>query len=111
MKKKLLGLCLLVICLLGCASTKDETISLANGKVVSVQNNTITLAIDNSIPHSNKTFTQKDEIQIKLIIDDDTLFLKNGCIVSQDDLIAGTRIIFSEEKNKLILVEIIDSAS
>ncbi len=111
MKKKLLGLCLAVIFLLGCASTKDESISLANGKVVSVQNNTITLSIDNFIPHSNNTFTQKEETQIKLIIDDDTIFLKNGCITDQSDLSSGTRIIFSEEKNKLILVEIIDANS
>ncbi len=111
MKKKLLGLCICLICLLGCASKKETAIALSDGKVLNIQNNVITLSISNTIPRSNTVSNSKDEIILKFKVDDNTLFLKNGTITSSDALETGSHIIFTEEENTLLLIEIVDTNS
>lgn len=111
MKKKLLGLCICLMSLLGCASKEEIAIALSNGKVLNIQNNVITLSISNTIPRPNNIENTKEELILKLKVDDNTLFLKNGTITSSDALRTGSYIIFTEEENTLLLIEIVDTNS
>ena len=103
MKKKLIGLILCLFGLLGCNKKEDTSLSFASGLVTHVQNNTVTVNVNISIPNATK---KTEFVKHEFSIDDNTLFLNNGRIVSEQNIKPGTQILFSAEKNTLILVEI-----
>lgn len=108
MEKKLIGLILCLFCLLGCNKKEDKSLSFASGLVTRVQNNTVCVNVNVSIPSATK---KTEFVKHEFSIDDNTLFLNNGRIVSKQNIKPGTQILFSTEKNTLILVEIENSNS
>lgn len=108
MKKKLIGFILCLFCLLGCNKKEDMSLSFASGLITRVQNNTVTVNVNISIPSATK---KTEFVKHEFSIDDNTLFLNNGRVVSKQNIKPGTLILFSAKKNTLVLVEIKNSNS